>query len=288
LTSAQRNLVHSILDDTYYVYTYTLDLSLATVAAMVRIGDRRDLSALYFVASGMAATKKEQAVRTAAQKCLYDLVARLDFGPVERIPDHLKRILSPLETEANSNQTFRYLSDADSLYALIALLPQLTATNYRQIFPQQTDRDCLYSLLNAATMGSNYGYDRLRLYRKIVSALKRVGDTGAISALRQVAVMEAPTDGAKQLRSAAREALQVLKQQFEKEKVGKTLLRASQAPDTQPDDLLRAAAPAVSETDPQELLRASLSQQEHGPVTTASLAKAMEALRRQSKVDDGP
>ncbi|MCW3095592.1 MAG: hypothetical protein JWL77_1210 [Chthonomonadaceae bacterium] len=283
LTSAQRNQLHSILG---YVYPeYDPDLRLAAVAAMARIGDRRDLGTLYAVAAAMAATKGEQAVRTAAQKCLHDLQARLDFGKVESIPDYLKRICTPVTGQANS-QTVFYFVDADSLYALISLLPQLTATNYRQILPQQVDRDRLYSLLGPAAVGS-YSFDKLKLYREIVRTLERVGDTKSMHALRQVAKMEAPTDGARQLRAAANAALQILRQQFEKEKVGKTLLRASFAPDIQPDELLRPSAPAESATDPNELLRASIPQKEHGPITPASLAKAMEALRRQSQEDDG-
>jgi hypothetical protein len=282
LTSAQRNQLYSILG---YVYReYDMDLRLAAIAALARIGDRRDLGALYAVASAMAATKGEQAVRTEAQKCLHDLQARLDFGKVESIPDYLKPIYTPVTGQTNSQTAF-YVVDADSLYVLIALLPQLTSTNYRQILSQQMDRDRLYSLLTPATAGS-YSFDKLKLYREIVRTLERVGDTKSMHALRQVAGMEVPTDGARQLRAAANAALQVLRQQLEKEKVGKTLLRASFAPDVQPDELLRASAPAESTTAPNELLRASIPQQEHGPITPASLAKAMEALRRQSQADE--
>lgn len=284
LTSAQRSQFHRILG---CLYSSDLDLRLAIIAALARIGDRRDLGALYSVASAEAATRGEQAVRTAAQKCLYDLQARLDFGKAESIPDCLRRICAPVNAQTTGHHTATYFVDADSLYALISLLPQLTAPNYRQILSQQADRDRLYSLLTPAVIGS-YGFDRVRLYREIVRTLERVGDTKAMSALRQVAVMEAPTDSARQLRAAAREALQVLRRQFEKEKIGKTLLRASAAPDTQSEELLRAAAPAESASEPNELLRASAPQQERGPITAAALSKAMDSMRRQSQEDTGP
>ena len=285
MTSGQRDQIYSILS---YVYReYSPELRLAAIAALGRIGARPDLSALYTVASGPAATKAEQGVRTEAQKCLYELVGRLDFGSVESIPYYLKQICTPLNSDLGNSQTVSYFADADSLYALIALLPQLTATNYRQILPQQVDRDRLYALLNAAIAGS-YGFDRIKLYREIVRALERVGDTKAMNILRQVSAMDAPTDSSRQLRAAASEAVRALRRQLEREKVGKTLLRASIAPDAQPEELLRPSAPSESATDPDELLRASDAQTESGPITTASLAKAMEALRRQSKADEDP
>lgn len=52
-----------------------------------------------------------------------------------------------------------------------------------------------------------------------------------------------------------------------------------------PDELLRAAAPTESATDPGELLCASISKQAEGPITTASLSRALDALRRQSDDD---
>ena len=80
--------------------------------------------------------------------------------------------------------------------------------------------------------------------------------------LHDIEVMEAPTDGAKQLRAAAKEALRGLRRQLAKEKVSRTLLRASSAPEAQPGELLRAVAPAESDTAPNELLRASGTQGE--------------------------
>ena len=42
-----------------------------------------------------------------------------------------------------------------------------------------------------------------------------------------------------------------------------------------------------SATDPAELLRAAIPQQEAGPITTASLSKALDAMRRRSHEDHG-
>ena len=278
-TNVQPNLLFSILD--YVHRDRDIDLRLAAISAVNLLCDRRSLKVLYCVAAGEAATHGEQAVRTAAQTCLHDLQSRLDFGNVAMIPSFLDRICNPVDNK----QTVGPIIDADSLYALIALLPQLTPANYREILTPR-DRDHLYSILTPVVFGS-YGYDKVKLHREVVRTLERVGDTKAIKALSQIANMDAPTDAEKLLRTEAQEAWRYLKQLVEKEKVGKTLLRASYAPDVHPDELLRAATPAESVTDPGELLRASIPKQEEGPITTASLARALDALRRQSDDDHG-
>ena len=278
-TSNQHNLLCGILD--YLNRDRDTELRLAAISVVDKLTDRSSLGMLYHLAAGEAAARGEQAVRTAAQTCLHDLQSRLDFGHVETIPTYLNKICNLVDNK----QTVGSIVDADSLYALIALLPQLTPANYREILAPK-DRDHLYSILNTVVFGS-YGYDKVKLSREVVRTLERVGDTKAIKALGQIASMDAPTDSEKQLRTEAQEAWRYLKQMVEKEKVSKTLLRASYAPDVQPDELLRAAAPAESATDPGELLRASLPKQESGPITTASLSKALDALRRQSEDDHG-
>jgi hypothetical protein len=179
------------------------------------------------------------------------------------------------EEAANQEGNALALVSPDILYTLLALVPKLTATNYREIL-STADRDRLYGLLYPAIIGS-YGFDRIKLYREIVVTLERVGDTRGMNMLHQVAVMAAPTDGAKQLRTAAQEAMRVLRRQIEKEKVSKTLLRASSAPENLPWELLRPAAPTESETEPTELLRAS------GSGTDVPLTLAL--MRQEASID---
>ena len=277
LTAPQRAQLHSILSsgdrDRY------IKLRLAAVAALEQIGDRDSLRALHVLANAEAATRAEQAVRTAVQKCLYDLVARLDFGRPEDIP----RYLAESYNRADS-QTMYPLVSADSLYAMITLLPQLTPTNYRQILTP-ADRDRLYGLFSRAVI-DGYGYDKFKLHREIVRAAAQIEDTRAMNVLRQLASMEAPTDGARQLRAEAKEALRVLKLALEKEKVSQTLLRGSSAPDALPGELLRAAAPAESETTANELLRAS-AQQKSVTVTVDLMPEESKTVLLQRPEDPG-
>lgn len=269
LSSTQRQKLYHLLD--YITREHRIELRLAVIAALRVIGERGCLKPLYQLASGEAATKGAQAVRAAAQKCLYDLQARLDFGELSDLPAYLKRIYS---TEHNT--TYPFLIEADTLYALLSLVPRITSANYRQVLAQE-DRERLYRLLKIE-MIENYTFDRLKLFREIVQMLARVGDTKAVPAIRPVAYMDAPTDGERQLRTAAREALRVLNSLLEKEKVGQSLLRASAAPGVQPDELLRPAGPTVSTTAPQELLRAASTQPEQTqPQRPQALRKSVPA-----------
>ena len=276
LTPHQRTLFYGILDN--YSRVRHVELQLAAIAALDRIGERYSLGILRHLSGGEAATKGEQAVRAAAQKCLYELQPRLDFGPPENIPLHLSTFHPPADSQISTTIVY-----ADNLYALIALLPQLTLVTYRQIL-SEADRNRLYGLLSGATLGST-GYDTVKLYREIVRTLERVGDTRAMETLRQVALMEAPTDGTKQLRSAAKEALRVLRGVLEKEKVSRTLLRGSSAPDALPGELLRAAAPDTFETRPDELLRASTPEQERVTFKTNLASEESKAVLLQ-RTDD--
>lgn len=261
LTSLQRQQLNGLLSASYPFDD--LNLRLAAIGVVERLGGRDSLGTLYQIAAGEAALKGDQTVRAAAQKCLYALQARLDFGGPEKIPEYLLRIGTPPNSPSSPATVY-----ADNLYALIAVLPQLTPDNYRSLL-SRADRNALFALLSRASLG-NYGYDHLKLYREVIGALARVGEIQSMNALRQVVVMEAPTDGAKQLRAAAKEALSVLRQQLEKEKVSKTLLRASSAPEARPEEMLRAAAPAESVTTPNELLRASVTSCESDVVHNGS------------------
>ena len=276
LTSLQRQHLHGLPAASHPIND--LDLRIAAIRVVERIGGRDSLGALYQIAAGETALKSEQTVRAAAQKCLYALQARLDFGGPEKIPEYLRRIGTPPNSPSSPVTIY-----ADNLYALIAVLPQLTPDNYRSLL-SRADRNALCALLYPASLG-NYGYDHLKLYREVVGALGRVGEIQSMNALRQVAVMDAPTDGARQLRAAAKEALSVLRQQLEKEKVSKTLLRASSAPEAQPGEMLRAAAPAESVTAPNELLRATVAQGENAGFHSDSSPQAGAHAVFQGKED---
>lgn len=244
---AQQDL---LLDVLRTKFRFQPNLSLAVMEAISRLGDTRALEPLYRLAAARAASPQQHAVRSAAQACLQTLQARLDFGPPDSIPNHLSNIF------AFGNHPDVQLSiDAPDLYALLALLPQLTSENYYRLL-SPTDRKLLYDLFAPALTG-NYDYDHLRLYRAIVRTLERAGDTDAIPTLGMLATMGAPFEGARQLRIAAQTALHTLQQQVEKENVRKTLLRAADHPAVPSHELLRPVAPGTSETSPQEMLRIS-------------------------------
>lgn len=292
LTDAQRHLLYGTLG--YEYRFYDTDLNVAVIEALGRLGDKEALNRLYSLANGQAATKREQAVRAAAQKSLYALHTGLDFGSVEAIPKYLNGLFS---YSSATTQSTPYLTDAYSLYALVALLPRLSAEEYYRIV-SPTERERMYGLLERAVANNYFGYEKPRLYREFVCTFERAGDTKAIQTLVHVANMDAPSDGEKQLRSAAKQALRTLRQQVEREKVGKTLLRASMAPGVQPEELLRPAGPAASTTAPSELLRAAqvspepaqhepASPQARKPITADSITKTVEAMRRRSQDDAG-
>ncbi len=252
LTPAQHNQFYEILE--YSCRDRDIELRLAVIAVLEQIGERRSLGPLYLLAASDAATKDQQTVRAAAQQCLHILKARLVFGRVENISAYLSRYHIPADSQLSS--TF---IDADNMYALLSLLPQLTPASYQQILTT-ADKDQLYGFLSAAN-GVSYPYEKRQFYLEIICTLERVSDTRSLNTLRALASMDAPTDDAKQVRTAAKEAVRILRLQLEKEKVSQTLLRASAAPDARSEELLRAAAPTESETPSNELLRPATAQE---------------------------
>jgi len=255
LTPAQHRQLHHLLN--YIQRDADLALRLAAIAALQQIGDHQCLGVLYALASGEAATSTAQTVRQAAQDCLERIRCRLDFAPAARIPEYTEVLIHQLQSEAIDNQIC-----ATSLLAIRQLLPQLNTTNVHRILSER-DRDRLYQLLVLPAWLPRYGL--LELQEEILRTAHRLVDTRALVSVRKVAFVQIPHPAAKQLRMVARETLQLLETQVEREKESRTLLRGASAPTSPSGELLRAAVSPESTTAPSELLRSSLPQEELTP-----------------------
>lgn len=98
----------------------------------------------------------------------------------------------------------------------------------------------------------------LELQRATVQAMAKIGDASALPVMEQLAGGAWGAAEFVELREDARMALLELQERINPGYVGRSLLRASDAPATLPDALLRPAA-GSSEAPPQELLRAQNS-----------------------------
>ena len=90
----------------------------------------------------------------------------------------------------------------------------------------------------------------------ILKALEQIGDAAAIPAVEHLANGYAYSANQKALKAAAQECLPLLRANFGSVEANKTLLRASSAENAAPETLLRASEPAP-DTKPEELLRAA-------------------------------
>ena len=139
------------------------------------------------------------------------------------------------------------------MYSLTQLLPTLTKDDAELL--DRKHRELLYALCKIDKYKRNYS----ELKQAIVLALGNIEDTDAIPTIVVLAYMEAPTDHEQDTRSLARKQLALLTKIKEKQKVGSMLLRASDAPATAQEQLLRPAH-ATTETQPETLLRAHLGE----------------------------
>ncbi len=256
LTRAQLAHLHGILR--YSDRKRHIELRLAAISALHHVGTWEVLARLYLLASGEAVTEGEKFVRDATRDCLQALQQRFDFGTPEDIPACIARLFLP--PGSGKMPIFGYPDCIAAWYSLIALLPQMSAFQYHDFLTVRY-RDRLISLLLMA-IGDDFCYDKLPLFHTILETLVRAEDTRALNAVRKVAAMETSSHEARQLRDAAVRAVEALESAVARKQVSSTLLRGASAPASLPGELLRAAAPAVSETCPAELLRASTPQTE--------------------------
>jgi hypothetical protein len=131
--------------------------------------------------------------------------------------------------------------------ALIRLLPRLRASDAHLLNTEQ--RSYLYRALD----GKN---DELTL--AILQALEQVGDGAAFPYVKRLAEGKGRAARNSHILEAATECLPSLWQRAANERASSELLRAGDQPDTPADILLRPAAGAA-DTAPQQLLRASVS-----------------------------
>jgi hypothetical protein len=91
----------------------------------------------------------------------------------------------------------------------------------------------------------------------LLDLLRRLEDVTALPIVDKMKENEAATEAERSVKVAAQQTYEVLKVCSDHLHTTQTLLRASDIPAASPDTLLRAAQPADSTTDPQQLLRAT-------------------------------
>ncbi len=256
-TPLQRRSLCGILS--YDLRDSNRTLHLAVFRILGQWGDRTCLGILYHQATGEATIPL---VQTAAQDSVEQMGRRLSFGSLYRIPEYTDKLLPQLHP--NGLTYLDYQLCATCIMALRQMVPQLTLHNYKHVLSED-HRDGLYRLLTERSLYGNYRYGKYELFLEIIAAAGRLRDMRATSFLQIVALTEAPTFGAKQLRTAARDTLRLLEAEGEKEKESRTLLRSAAAPTSQAGELLRPVAPSASATLPLQLLRPANAQEERLP-----------------------
>jgi hypothetical protein len=137
--------------------------------------------------------------------------------------------------------------------ALTVLLPRLQASDARVLTEEH--RQMLNRVLGSSAL--SYSKENNRLIIAILKAYEQVGDESALPFVERLAKGEKAGVN-REVREAAQACLPFLQERAERERASSELLRAASASDTPSDVLLRPAAGAL-EADPQQLLRASAS-----------------------------
>ena len=132
---------------------------------------------------------------------------------------------------------------------LTRLLPRLSASDANLL--NSKHRAALYKLLRIRNAGANE-----RLLLSILRALQQVGDEAAIPVVQRLSEARAYTQRQRNVKQVAIDTLPLLEVTARNQGASAMLLRASTAHDT-PSDLLLRGAMASPETAPQQLLRAS-------------------------------
>jgi hypothetical protein len=136
--------------------------------------------------------------------------------------------------------------------ALTRLLPDLKPDEANQLDSRQ--RQCLYRMLEP----TNADGEDAPLLAAILIALGKMEDEAAIPYVERLAQATVHTQRGEQIQEQARQSLALLQQCAERRQMSQTLLRAAQPSEPSGDILLRPAS-GVPTTDPDQLLRASLS-----------------------------
>lgn len=230
------------------------DLLVTILQAAGQVAEHSTLNLVYTLVHSEAATRNELRVREAAKEALALMEVRLDWGS----PDDIGRHINALPTFGTTE--YGICVPIPTLLALKHLLPQLGPEDRHLLTAAQRRR--LYNVLEQGVQRPIISVRQeitgrpFELIQEILGLAARWEDTLALPAIRRLAVRQAPTLDEQALRVGARALAPLLEAKLEKDKVGKTLLRASQAPVTPGAHLLRPATDSP-ETAPQQLLRAS-------------------------------
>jgi hypothetical protein len=242
LIGSRHDRLYQLLD-----YTMTIDhpeLGAAILRLLPLLADRRALvwAARYIWWS----TPGEQRSREAAHAALPLLLERVDLGGLPTLTDWIRRL--PLNLKDPPMWEAILLPHL----ALMQILPQCTPEQFLMV--SSRDRQRLYTNLRTFMM------PRLKSDYAVVvlDMVRRAADVEALSTVRDL-IDGLHSTPYPRIRKAARECLPILKDEVERQKVSKTLLRGASAPQAAPDTLLRAASGAV-DIDPQLLLRANVLQ----------------------------
>ena len=141
--------------------------------------------------------------------------------------------------------------------ALTRLLPLMTASDGNLLNAKQ--RSCLYNILRKRNVRSQEP-----LIKAILTALQQVGDHAAIPAVERLIDLPAISTRHIKIRDLARQTREFLDETAKLQSVSSTLLRASSAHDTPSELLLRGSMSVAEENAPQQLLRASVSEESKG------------------------
>jgi hypothetical protein len=137
--------------------------------------------------------------------------------------------------------------------ALTVLLPRLQASDARVLTEEH--RQILNRVLGSGI--PSYSREKNRLVLAILKAYEQVGDGSALPFVERLASGRS-AGVSREVREAAQACLPFLQERAERERASRELLRAASASDTPSDVLLRPAGGTI-EADPQQLLRASAS-----------------------------
>ena len=137
---------------------------------------------------------------------------------------------------------------------MCACCPGLTASDGNLL--NATQRANLYGMLRMRYVRSHYA-----LVEAILKALQQVGDEAAVPVVERLAKAHAYTPSQNRIKQLAQDTLPLLETSARNQGASAMLLRASSQNDT-PSGLLLRGAMATTEDAPQQLLRASATQNE--------------------------
>ena len=253
-----QNLVTEQLTKSRYHSNHDAALLIAALETAVKWNITEIVPKLLVVSDHSAPTTNLKRVREAAREAVALLSAHANFGTKAEIPamiDEFHR-LGQMQTYSTEEGLRRVWLR----HSLTYLLPTLTKADAALLTKKYRVR--LRGWLRTAGEYSQIGAGRngSEFKQATLLALGNIEDTEAIGVISDVAHMEAPTDHEQQTRALARTQLAKLATIKEKQAVGSLLLRASDAPATAQEQLLRPASPTTETSEPEQLLRASNSE----------------------------